>query len=209
MKIKKLAASFVLGITGNSGTGKTTLAKQLAQLGAVVIDGDVLARQLTAKNQPLLKKLTAVFGQTILLADGSLNRKQLGALVFEKPAELAKLNALIQPAIRQEIHQKLSEVTKLGTLVVLDLPLLFEQNYQELCDKTLVCYAPKAILVKRIMARDNVSQAVATNRLAQQMPYALQQKLADGVIDTSKSSAKTLQQLGTWLQKWHLLEAPN
>lgn len=209
MKIKKLTASFVLGITGNSGTGKTTLAKQLAQLGAVVIDGDELARQLTAKNQPLLKKLTAVFGQTILLTDGSLNRKQLGALVFEKPAELAKLNALIQPAIRQEIHQKLSEATKLGTLVVLDLPLLFEQNYQELCDKTLVCYAPKAILVKRIMARDNVSQAVATNRLAQQMPYALQQKLADGVIDTSKSSAKTLQQLGSWLQKWHLLETPN
>ena len=193
--------TYILGLTGGIASGKSTVSAYLAQNGALIIDADLIARQVVAKKSSGLKQIVAKFGGEILTASGELDRKKLGKLVFSNKELLKNLTDITGPLIRAEILREIEAAKKAQVkLVVLDIPLLFETGYQTLCDKVMVVTIPSEVQLKRVMKRDNLSAAEARKRIANQLPASKRNELADVLIDNSKSVAETYQQVLKWLK---------
>lgn len=193
--------TYILGLTGGIASGKSTVSAYLAQNGALIIDADLIARQVVAKKSSGLKQIVAKFGKEILTASGELDRKKLGKLVFSNKDLLKKLTDITGPLIRAEILREIEAAKKAQVkLVVLDIPLLFETGYQTLCDKVMVVTVPSEVQLERVMKRDNLSAAEARKRIANQLPASKRNELADVLIDNSKSVAETYQQVLKWLK---------
>lgn len=193
--------TYILGLTGGIASGKSTVSAYLAQNGALIIDADLIARQVVAKRSSGLKQIVAKFGKEILTASGELDRKKLGKLVFSNKDLLENLTDITGPLIRAEILREIEAAKKAQVkLVVLDIPLLFETGYQTLCDKVMVVTVPSEVQLERVMKRDNLSAAEARKRIANQLPTSKRNELADVLIDNSKSVAETYQQVLKWLK---------
>ena len=193
--------TYILGLTGGIASGKSTVSAYLAQNGALIIDADLIARQVVAKKSSGLKQIVAKFGEEILTASGELDRKKLGKLVFSNKDLLKALTDITGPLIRTEILREIEAAKKAQVkLVVLDIPLLFETGYQTLCDKVMVVTIPSKLQLERVMKRDNLSAAEARKRIANQLPASKRNELADVLIDNSKSVAETYQQVLKWLK---------
>lgn len=193
--------TYILGLTGGIASGKSTVSAYLAQNGALIIDADLIARQVVAKKSSGLKQIVAKFGGEILTASGELDRKKLGKLVFSNKELLKALTDITGPLIRTEILREIEAAKKAQVkLVVLDIPLLFETGYQTLCDKVMVVTIPSKLQLERVMKRDNLSAAEARKRIANQLPASKRNELADVLIDNSKSVAETYQQVLKWLK---------
>ena len=193
--------TYILGLTGGIASGKSTVSAYLAQNGALIIDADLIARQVVAKKSSGLKQIVAKFGGEILTASGELDRKKLGKLVFSNKDLLKALTDITGPLIRTEILREIEAAKKAQVkLVVLDIPLLFEAGYQTLCDKVMVVTIPSKLQLERVMKRDNLSAAEARKRIANQLPASKRNELADVLIDNSKSVAETYQQVLKWLK---------
>lgn len=193
--------TYILGLTGGIASGKSTVSAYLAQNGALIIDADLIARQVVAKKSSGLKQIVAKFGGEILTASGELDRKKLGKLVFSNKDLLKALTDITGPLIRTEILREIEAAKKAQVkLVVLDIPLLFETGYQTLCDKVMVVTIPSKLQLERVMKRDNLSAAEARKRIANQLPASKRNELADVLIDNSKSVAETYQQVLKWLK---------
>ncbi len=193
--------TYILGLTGGIASGKSTVSAYLAQNGALIIDADLIARQVVAKRSSGLKQIVAKFGKEILTASGELDRKKLGKLVFSNKDLLQALTDITGPLIRAEILREIEAAKKAQVkLVVLDIPLLFETGYQTLCDKVMVVTVPSEVQLERVMKRDNLSAAEARKRIANQLPTSKRNELADVLIDNSKSVAETYQQVLKWLK---------
>lgn len=193
--------TYILGLTGGIASGKSTVSAYLAQNGALIIDADLIARQVVAKKSSGLKQIVAKFGGEILTASGELDRKKLGKLVFSNKELLKNLTDITGPLIRTEILREIEAAKKAQVkLVVLDIPLLFETGYQTLCDKVMVVTIPSKLQLERVMKRDNLSAAEARKRIANQLPASKRNELADVLIDNSKSVAETYQQVLKWLK---------
>lgn len=193
--------TYILGLTGGIASGKSTVSAYLAQNGALIIDADLIARQVVAKRSSGLKQIVAKFGKEILTASGELDRKKLGKLVFSNKELLKALTDITGPLIRAEILREIEAAKKAQVkLVVLDIPLLFETGYQTLCDKVMVVTIPSKLQLERVMKRDNLSAAEARKRIANQLPASKRNELADVLIDNSKSVAETYQQVLKWLK---------
>lgn len=193
--------TYILGLTGGIASGKSTVSAYLAQNGALIIDADLIARQVVAKKSSGLKQIVAKFGGEILTASGELDRKKLGKLVFSNKELLKNLTDITGPLIRAEILREIEAAKKAQVkLVVLDIPLLFETGYQTLCDKVMVVTIPSKLQLERVIKRDNLSAAEARKRIANQLPASKRNELADVLIDNSKSVAETYQQVLKWLK---------
>lgn len=193
--------TYILGLTGGIASGKSTVSAYLAQNGALIIDADLIARQVVAKKSSGLKQIVTKFGGEILTASGELDRKKLGKLVFSNKELLKALTDITGPLIRAEILREIEAAKKAQVkLVVLDIPLLFETGYQTLCDKVMVVTIPSKLQLERVMKRDNLSAAEARKRIANQLPASKRNELADVLIDNSKSVAETYQQVLKWLK---------
>ena len=193
--------TYILGLTGGIASGKSTVSAYLAQNGALIIDADLIARQVVAKKSSGLKQIVAKFGGEILTASGELDRKKLGKLVYSNKELLKALTDITGPLIRAEILREIQAAKKAQVkLVVLDIPLLFETGYQTLCDKVMVVTIPSKLQLERVMKRDNLSAAEARKRIANQLPASKRNELADVLIDNSKSVAETYQQVLKWLK---------
>ena len=193
--------TYILGLTGGIASGKSTVSAYLAQNGALIIDADLIARQVVAKKSSGLKQIVAKFGGEILTASGELDRKKLGKLVFSNKELLKNLTDITGPLIRAEILREIQAAKKAQIkLVGLDIPLLFETGYQTLCDKVMVVTIPSKSQLERVMKRDNLSAAEARKRIANQLPASKRNELADVLIDNSKSVAETYQQVLKWLK---------
>ena len=193
--------TYILGVTGGIASGKSTVSTYLAQKGALIVDADLIARQVVAKKSSGLKQIVAKFGEEILTASGELDRKKLGKLVFSNKELLKALTDITGPLIRTEILREIQAAKKAQVkLVVLDIPLLFETGYQTLCDKVMVVTIPSKLQLERVMKRDNLSAAEARKRIANQLPASKRNELADVLIDNSKSVAETYQQVLKWLK---------
>lgn len=193
--------TYILGLTGGIASGKSTVSAYLAQNGALIIDADLIARQVVAKKSSGLKQIVAKFGGEILTASGELDRKKLGKLVFSNKDLLKALTDITGPLIRAEILREIEAAKKAQVkLVVLDIPLLFETGYQTLCDKVMVVTIPSKLQLERVMKRDNLSAAEARKRITNQLPASKRNELADVLIDNSKSVAETYQQVLKWLK---------
>jgi dephospho-CoA kinase len=192
-----------IGLTGGIATGKSTVANLLISKGANLIDLDRIAREIVEPGQPALTRIAERFGQAIIREDGSLDRKQLGAIVFADASERKALEAITHPEIRALMKARMDEHERLSPdkLVVVDVPLLFESGLEHYFTEVMVVYVPREEQLKRLMARDGLSQEAAEQRLAAQMSIEEKKARADIVIDNSGSMAHLEQQLDYWLQQ--------
>lgn len=159
---------FILGLTGQTGAGKSTVARLLAEKGFLCIDADAVAREITEKPE-VLSALSYSFGPDILNADGSLNRKALAQKAFAAPQKTALLNSITHPAVTAEIRERLKTYeAQNAEYVLLDAPLLFESGEDALCDRTAAVLAPKEIRLQRVTARDSITKDEALLRMGAQ-----------------------------------------
>ncbi len=192
----------ILGITGSIASGKSLVAELLRKRGAAVLSADQLARELVEPGSPLLDELVLLFGVRILAADGALDRKSLGHLVFTDEAARQRLNGLLHPAIAQLSAQRLASLAKSGTaLVVYEAPLLFEAGAEKRVDKVLVVTVDPEVQLQRLVQRDNLSLSAAHQRISTQMAQSKKATRADYLIDNSGSLADLEQKLDRlWLE---------
>lgn len=192
----------VIGLTGGIATGKTTVSNFFRQAGTPVIDADQVARKVQGPASQGLKQIVKTFGEQVLLPNGKLNRPALGEIVFSQPAARRKLDDLLQPLIREEIYSQLALLKEQKIpLIVLDIPLLFEQHYDKDCDLVVVVYTDAQTQLQRLMDRDNSSVASARARINAQMPLTDKVSLADIVINNDGDHLALQKQVGQLIKE--------
>lgn len=187
----------IIGLTGNIAAGKSTVSEELARLGAEVIDADGLAREALAEKSAGESEVKRVFG-TDYFENGRLNRRKLGALVFENPAEREKLNAIVHPIIHRLLLERLDglKTKKPGCTAVVDAALLFENGLEKLCTEVWLVTAPDSVREARIMKRDRLTQKEARDRVASQIPQEKKLALADRVLVNDTNREELLKKAG-------------
>ena len=171
----------LIGLTGNTGAGKSTVAAALVEKGdAVLLDADAIARQLQQPGSEALKTIAAHFGAQVLARDGSLNRAALGRLVFSEVVQKQALESIMWPRIADVIEQRLQEQTR---WMVLDAPLLFESGLDALCYQTWMVVAPESVRRARIMARDGIDATQAQMRIDAQVSQQAKLRMATHILD--------------------------
>ncbi|MCC6640905.1 MAG: dephospho-CoA kinase [Deltaproteobacteria bacterium] len=197
----------VVGLTGGIGSGKSTVATLLRDLGAVVIDADAIVHEMQEAGEPLLAEMVAAFGPDILDANGALDREALGRIVFSDPAQRARLGAIVHPKVGAEMAHRLAAARASGApLVVLDVPLLLEgreagRGAPAPYECVIVVWAPEGAQLERQMRRDGRDRDEALRRIRSQMSLDEKRRLADHVIDNSGSPEETEQQVRALYQR--------
>ncbi len=182
----------ILGLTGGIACGKSHVSDTLRRLGAVIVDGDLLSRELTAPDGPALGAIQKVFGDGMFREGGSLDRAALGKRVFGDTEGLDLLNGLMRPMLRSLIDVKIGEAQKSDAPVcVLDMPLLYEEGLDKLCGRVWCVTVPLETQLDRLIDRDGLDVADALKRIMSQMPTAEKARRADVVIDTDRSLEET------------------
>ena len=185
--------TYVVGLTGGIGSGKSTIAELFAELGVPVIDADLVARQVVEKGSPLLAEIAAHFGPEILLEDGALNRAALREKIFANETQKHWLNQLLHPAIRHEMLRQLA--AQQAPYCIFMVPLLIENNLTALCQRILVIDVLEHTQVERACQRDN-NQVEQIKRIMQsQVSRQERLKYADDVINNNEDLIASLPQL--------------
>jgi dephospho-CoA kinase len=170
-----------VGITGNIGGGKTTVSKVFEVLGVPVFYADDAARQVMTEDEILISGLKEAFGEAAYFDDGSLNRKHIAGIVFNDKKELAKLNALVHPAVFRTFDRWATQIKDVP-YVMKEAALLFESSSYQMCDKTIMVTAPLELRIKRVMQRDGFSHEEILARDAKQFTEEKKTALADFII---------------------------
>ena len=179
---------FVIGLTGGIASGKSTVSAYLAACGVPVLDADKIAHVLAQPGEPIWKVFAAHFGEEVLAEDRSLLRGKIGALVFAKEEERHWMDAATHPLIEQEILQQMEECRRKGaSVVVLDVPLLFEAGWDKLVDAVWVVYVKPEVQLQRLCIRDHLDKTSALQRIASQMSLEHKKQQADVLIDNGGS----------------------
>ena len=189
-----------VALTGGIATGKSTVLRLLAARGVPVIDADVLAREAVSPGSAGLRAVIDRFGPDILDPSGALDRRALGAIVFDDPAARADLEAIVHPAVYAAIARWFTGRPPPTPVAVADIPLLFETGRQGDFDAVVVAACPPDQQIARVVARDGISEAAARARIAAQWPIDEKVARADFVIWTTGTKAETGQQVDAVLR---------
>ncbi len=185
-----------IALTGGAGSGKSTVAKMFAELGAQVLDADAIAREVVAPGKPAWEALRREFGPEFFREDGTLNRGKLARRVFSDPGALARLNAIVHPEVARELKARLAALAGEGAaLVIVEVPLLFEAGLEKGYDAVIVVDCPASQQQARLLARDARSAAEIAGLLSAQMPLAEKRARADYVVDNSGTLEATQRQV--------------
>ncbi len=184
-----------VGLTGGIGAGKSEVSRRLAAQGAIVIDADLIAREVVAPGTDGLADVVAAFGPGILAADGSLDRVKLGDLVFADPDQLAKLNAIVHPLVGKRMRE-LEDSAGPSAIVVHDVPLIAENNLAGAYDLVVVVDVPPRIQLDRLARIRGMSRDQARARIAAQASREQRLAIAGMVVDNSGSLAELDRQVG-------------
>lgn len=187
----------LLALTGGIASGKSTIARMLAEGGAVVVDADAIVRDVQAPGSAVLAEIASEFGADVVRADGSLDRPALAARVFGHPERLAALNAIVHPAVREESQRRFraAHADDADAVVVYDVPLLAEARGSGEWDLVVVAHAPSEQRVQRLISQRGFSEADARARIASQAGDDERLALADVVIDTTGDLDATRRQV--------------
>jgi len=174
----------LVGLTGNIGSGKSTVDQLLSERGATIIDADVLARRAVETGTPGYRAIVERWGTSILGPDGTLDRGALRRIVFSDQAELEQLNTLVHPEV-ERMRAALVEAARLrgDKLVVCDVPLLFERKMTDLFDRIVLVDAPRPVRLERLVRERGLKETEAMDMIVAQMPAELKRARADYVID--------------------------
>ena len=193
----------VIGLTGGIASGKSTVAGFFTQCGAVVVDADAIAHEVTARGMPAWQAVVDHFGESILDDSGGIDRGRLGEIVFQSARQKARLEAIVHPFVFAAMAREVAAAQKHrpDALVVLDVPLLLETGMREGLAAIVVVYVPESVQIQRLMARDGMSEAQARARVAAQMPIEQKRQLADVVIDNTGSLDDTRRQVRAFCRR--------
>lgn len=192
---------FLIGLTGNIATGKSEVARLLAERGAQVIDADQVAHQVMQPGGPAYAAVVAAFGQGILAADGTIDRARLAAIVFRDPAALRRLEAAVHPATLAEVDRRIAAAT--APVVVVEAIKLIEAGMHRNYDALWVVAAPRPLQIARLMEMRGLSQAEAALRVDAQPPQEDKIALADVVIVNDGDREQLRERVeAAWAQIW-------
>lgn len=192
-----MGAPVVIGLTGGIGSGKTAVSDLFAAKGITIVDADVVARQVVMPGTPALQAIEDHFGGEILTNEGVLDRPLLRQKVFANEADKQWLNALLHPAIREEMKAQLQEAN--GAYVILSVPLLVENKLDTMADRVLVVDCDEALQLSRALSRDGSNEDTIRGIMASQATRAERLSKADDVIDNNG----TLEALAPQVEKLH------
>lgn len=180
----------ILGLTGKTGAGKSTVAAYLKEKGCFIIDGDMAAREILLPPSPALSQLAEAFGEDIILADGSLDRKALAQRAFSSRDKTELLNSITHPHIKRRFCELLTQAEGEGFAVaVIDAAALLESDCRELCEKIIVVHADQALRLERILERDGISREQAMTRINGQRDDNYYFRQADVIIYNNENGS--------------------
>lgn len=189
-----------IGVTGIYASGKGTVCSMFQDLGAQVIDTDILAREIVMPGADGLKALVREFGVEILAADGGLDRRAFANIVFKSPEKVSRLNEITHPLILQKVIDSVAQSP--DDIFMINTPLLFESGFDRVMDKNIVVVANRSQVLERGVKRDNISEQEIMDRLDHQISLNEKVKMADHVIDNSSTLENTKRQV---LEIWNSL----
>ncbi len=173
----------IIGVTGGTGAGKSTLSAELEKCGVEIIDADKISRQITKPGGAAFDEILDCFGKEVLTGNGELNRKRLAEIVFSNPDKRELLESITHKYVFEEMQRRL--VACKAKIAVLDVPLLFQCNFPIKCDLTVAVIADKEMRIDRIMKRDGISRAEAEARIKNQLQNEEYRRLADVCFENS------------------------
>ena len=187
----------IAALTGGIASGKSTIARMFRDLGAYVIDADVVARQVVEPGKPAWQQIIEHFGREVLLENQQLDRKKLGTIIFHHPQERTILNQITHPRVIERIDREIQDVqeTSPNQVIVVDVPLLIEASMHTAYTTVIVVYVPQDVQLHRLMERDQFSLSEAQHRIQAQMPLSEKVKYATHVIHNDQSLDKTGEQV--------------
>lgn len=193
----------LIALTGGIASGKSTIARRLAEHGAVIVDADQIVRDVQAPGSSVLVRIAETFGDDVISPDGSLDRAALGAKVFGDAALLAQLNAIVHPAVREESQRRFDAAlgTDADAVVVYDVPLLVEARVDDPWDLIVVAHAPADVRRERLVELRGMSERAAQERIDAQVSDDRRLAIADVVIDTSGTVESTIEQADALWQR--------
>ena len=182
----------LIGLTGGIASGKSLVAGELKRLGAYLIDADEIAREVVKTGLPAYNEIVKEFGEKILNPDKTINRKELGRIVFSNPELRKRLEQITHPRIRKKIEAEISAIKAKNpkAVIVVDAALLIEGGLYKKMDKVIVVYADEKTQIKRLTERDGFTIKDAKNRLSAQMPLTEKRRYADFVIENVEGKSK-------------------
>jgi dephospho-CoA kinase len=187
---------YIVGLTGGIASGKSTVSTMLRELGAYIIDTDKIAHAVVRPKQPALLAIIAHFGTEIMLPDGNLNREILGDIIFKNPKERSCLEKIIHPYIEKQVDESIWQAEKLGhTIVVIDVPLLFEAGWQHRVNEIWVVYVDLNVQISRLISRNQLTYEQAMERINSQMNIEEKAKQSHVVIDNALDRENTRKQV--------------
>jgi len=193
--------ALIVGLTGGIVGGKSTVASMFRDLGAKIIDADILGHSVILPYKPAWKKIVKLFGEDILRKDLTIDREKLGKIVFADQALLKKLNEITHPEIikliKKEINLARDKTHNQEKILIIDAALIYEAKIDRLMDKIIVVYIDEDEQVKRLIKRNNLSKDEASQRVKSQIPMKEKIKMADYVIDNNDTLDKTKKQVET------------
>ena len=203
--------SLLVGLTGGMGSGKTLASSFFHELGAYIIDADIICRKLVEPGQPALKEITDIFGEDIIDKSGNLNRKELGQLVFCDPNQREKLENILHPKVFECEKLEYNAICKINpkALVIVDAALLIEsENHREM-DRVIVINSDEKIRIQRILSRGKWNKNEVVARLKNQMSSTEKIKYADFVLDNNRDKMHLKEQVEILYANLCLLASEN
>lgn len=198
--------TLIFGLTGGIATGKSTVAHMFTSFEIPIIDADIVAREVVEPGEEAYEKIVETFGKDILKNDQTLNRKKLGKIIFSDEKKRKQLNQITHPIIRKEMQRQKDVYIQQGEkCVILDIPLLFENNLTKEVDYTVVVYTTKETQLKRLMKRDCLTEEEAKQRINAQMSIEKKRKRADYLIDNNGTKKETFEQVKDLLSQFDML----
>ncbi|MGX9446671.1 dephospho-CoA kinase [Staphylococcus haemolyticus] len=173
----------VIGLTGGIATGKSTVSELLTAFGFKVVDADIAARKAVAKGTKGLEQVRAAFCDSAITEEGEMDRKYVGEIVFNHPEKRLELNDIVHPIVREIMEEEKQSYLNQGYDVIMDIPLLFENELQNTVDEVWLVYTSESIQIERLMERNQLSLEDAKARVYSQISIDKKSRMADHVID--------------------------
>ncbi|EHJ07065.1 dephospho-CoA kinase [Staphylococcus simiae] len=198
----------VIGLTGGIASGKSTVSDILTVYGFKVVDADKASRQAVEKGSKGLKQIIETFGEEALDDNGEMDRAYMGELVFNYPEKRLELNAIVHPIVREIMERDKEQLLKEGHNVIMDIPLLFENDLQHTVDEVWVVYTSESIQIERLMQRNDLSIEDARARVYSQIAIDKKSRMADHVIDNLGDKLELKQNVERLLEEEGYIEKP-
>ena len=193
----------VIGLTGGIASGKSTGSGYLQTRGAVILDADAIARDLSRPGGTIYTAYVNHFGRKILQPDGELDRRAIGQMVFGSPAEKEWIDTITHPLIREEMQLRLQQEKEQGAaIILLDVPLLFESGWDKMAEGTCLVYVDESVQLARLMARNGYGRDEALARIRAQMPLSEKKKRAKWLIDNNGDRSAAIEQADRLWKEW-------